>query len=394
MRIPRMLPKRRLVAAVPIVVVLAALAAVLAVVATGGGGTTPAPAALPEAVHRALTAPPVPGITARVTFTNKLFPSGALLGSAGPALITGGSGRLWLTNDGRGRLELQSGAGDAQVVWSDTTVSVYDASSNTVYRASLPPRTSGAAAGAAHTPPSLARITDVLTKLGTRATVSGPTPSNVAGQPAYTVSVSPKHDGGLLGSIQLAWDAARGIPLRVGVYAQGASAPVLELVATDISYGPVSAATVAAVPPAGAKAVDLGTLSRHAGAGSSSAVSGLAQVKAAAGFAVTAPPTLVGLPLQDVRLVGGPEPSGKAVVAVYGKGLGAIVVVERKAGAAGSPKSGLLGSLPTVSLGGTTAHELATQLGTVIAWERGGVAITLAGSIPTAAAESAARELR
>lgn len=392
MRILRALSARRVIVAVPLVLVVAVLAAVLAVAATGGGAVPPT-AALPEAVHAALVAPPVQGITARVTLTNKLFPSGALLGSAGPALLTGGTGRLWLRDDGRGRLELQSGAGDAQVVWNDTTLTVYDASSNTVYRASLPARGSGKPAGAAHVPPSLAKVSDVLARIGTKATIAGPTPSNVAGQPAYTVSVSPKHDGGLLGSVELAWDAARGVPLRIGVYAQGASAPVLELVATQISYGPVAADTVAIAPPASAKKVDLGSLSRNP-AGGARAVSGLAQVQAAAPFTVSAPPTLVGLPRQDVRLVGGPEPSARSVVAVYGKGLGAIVLIERKAGAGGTPTPGVLAGLPTVSLGTTIAHELATQLGTILAWERGGVAFTLAGSIPAAAAEAAARELR
>ena len=63
-----------------------------------------------EALHDSLAGPPVDGVTARVTFTNKLFPSGALLGSAGPVLMSGGSGRLWLTSDGHGRIELQSNA--------------------------------------------------------------------------------------------------------------------------------------------------------------------------------------------------------------------------------------------------------------------------------------------
>ncbi len=52
---------------------------------------------------------------------------------SGSALMSGASGRLWVTNDGRGRLELQSDAGDAQIVWNDDEVTVYDASSNTVY---------------------------------------------------------------------------------------------------------------------------------------------------------------------------------------------------------------------------------------------------------------------
>jgi hypothetical protein len=47
-----------------------------------------------------------------------------------------------------------------------------------------------------------------------------------------------------------------------------------------------------------------------------------------------------------------------------------------------------------VSLDGVTAHELATQLGTVVGWDRAGVTYVLAGSIPTSAAESAARSLK
>ncbi len=50
--------------------------------------------------------------------------------------------------------------------------------------------------------------------------LSGAIPSDVAGQAAYTVRVSPKHDGGLLGSAELAVDAVRGIPLRFAVYAK------------------------------------------------------------------------------------------------------------------------------------------------------------------------------
>jgi hypothetical protein len=53
----------------------------------------------------------------------------------------------------------------------------------------------------------------------------------------------------------------------------------------------------------------------------------------------------------------------------------------------------MLGALPTVSLDGVTAHELATQLGTALTWRKGGVSFVLAGSVPPAAAEAAARAL-
>ena len=390
MKLLRTLSTSRLLMLIVAVVALAAGGAAIAVAASGGSGSTPPPKPLAEALHDSLAGQAPDGVTARIKFTNKLFPSGAITGQVGSALMSGASGRLWATNDGRGRLELQSDAGDVQVVWSDTEVSIYDASSNTVYRATLPADTKSSADQ--NGVPSVAKISDFLSKLGEHVSLSGAEPSNVAGQEAYTVRVSPKHDGGLLGAAELAFDSSRGVPLRLGIYAQGASTPVLELAATDISYGPVPASDVDVAPPAGAKTVDLGSLTRNSSesGGGQVHVSGLQAVQAAATFPVVAPDTLVGLPRQDVRLVG--NSGSKAAVVVYGHGLGAIVVVERQAQAGGG-STGAMGSLPEVSLNGVTAHELATQLGTVLTWKRGEVDYVLAGSMPPAAAEAAARAL-
>jgi outer membrane lipoprotein-sorting protein len=380
----RTLPTSRLLALVGAIVV-AAVAGTVAV-ARGGGGSTPPPKPLAEALHDAVTAPDPSGITARIHFTNNLFPSGALAGRAGSALMTGADGRLWMNADG-GRLELQSDAGDTQVTWTQSKVTVYDASSNTAYVADLPAHTTRNGS----TPPTLDQITTFLAKAAARWAISGAVPSNVGGAEAYTVTVSPKHDGGLLGSVQVAWDAAHGTPLKLAVYAQGSSAPVLSLEATSISFGSVPSSVVSIPPPAGAKIVDLST--GRAGGSKSPAVTGLPAVQAAAPFRVVAPDSLVGLPRQDVRLVG-PSDS-RSVVVVYGQGLGAIVVVERQSDAAANGKaSGLLGSLPAVNLDGVTAHELATQLGTIVSWDTGGISYVLAGSIPTAAAEAAARALK
>ena len=298
----RRLSTRSLIALVVAVVAVAVGGAAIAV-AAGGGGATPASKPLDQAIQDALAANPPDGITARVTFTNNLFPSGALVGQAGSALMTGASGRLWVTGDGRGRIELQSDAGDVQILWDQQTISVYDASSNTVYRANLP--TDNTAPTSTGTPPTLAEIDNFLTELGMHWAVSDAAPTNVAGQPAYSVSVSPKHDGGLLGSVELAWDAVQGVPLRIGIYAQGSSTPALELAVTDISYGAVASSDVDISPPAGAKVVDLGSGLQSSQGGGTPAVTGLDAVQAAADFPVVAPDSLVGLPRQDVRLVGG-----------------------------------------------------------------------------------------
>src|SRR5258707_3377493 len=138
MKLLRTLPARRLAILLFTMVAVAVAAGAIAVTALGGAGATPPPKPLAEALHSALTASEPAGITARITFTNRLFPSGALLGQAGSALMSGASGRLWATNDGRGRLELQSDAGDVQIVWNADKLTVYDASANTVYEATLP----------------------------------------------------------------------------------------------------------------------------------------------------------------------------------------------------------------------------------------------------------------
>ncbi len=219
MKLFRTLSTSRLLSLLAVVAAVA-IAGTIAVTARGGGGATPPAKPLANAVHDALTASAPAGITARIKFTNNLFPSGALTGQAGSALMSGASGRLWANSTG-GRLELQSDAGDTQITWNDTRVTVYDASSNTAYVADLPQHSSSAAKGTG-TPPSLDEITKFLTDAGAHWAISGATPDNVAGQEAYTVRVSPKHDGGLLGSAELAWDAVHGTPLRIAVYAQGA----------------------------------------------------------------------------------------------------------------------------------------------------------------------------
>jgi hypothetical protein len=161
-------------------------------------------------------------------------------------------------------------------------------------------------------------------------------------------------------------------------------------------------------PPAGAKIVDLSPSSgpkADAGgpadrAGSGKPVTGVGAVQAALPFKLSAPDQLAGLPRQDVWLAGhGREPTA---VVVYGRGLGAIAVVERQAKLGEQPLGGV-GSggggdrhslqLPAINIDGATGHELATALGTVLTFQRGGVDYVVAGSVPPQAAETAARQL-
>jgi len=357
--------------------------------AAGGGGSPPPPKALDVAIHDALVAPKPAGVTACIRFTNNLIASGAL--GTGSPLLSGATGRLWISG-GRVRLELQSDAGDAQVTYGDGRLSIYDASSNTVYRANVGSADStGSQPTPDHGAPSVAEISSALQRLAEQATTSGAQPTTQAGQPAYNVSITPKHDAGLLGQAEIAWDAVNGIPLRIAVTAAGSDTPVLALEVTDISYGSVDPSTLAVSAPAGAKVVDL-TSPLHVGGkdGGHSAVEGLQAVQAAVPFTLAAPDTLVGLPRTGVRLLSdGTHPS---VLVTYGQGLGAIAVLERSAPKAG-PGTSPLDGLPSVTIDGATGPELPTALGTLISVERGGLSTTLVGSLPPNAAEAALREV-
>ncbi len=377
---------------------LAAATAAIAIAATGGGPTPP-PEPLATAVHDALSAPKVQGVNARVQFTDHLISESAIEGS--DPLLGGASGRLWASADGRLRLELQAGvsgggAGDFQVLVGNGDFSVYDPGTETVYRGTLPARQGPDARGEAgqDEPPSLAQVQAGIEEAMEHAALSGATPSDVAGQPAYTVRVSPKANGGLFGGAELAWDAANGAPLRAAVYARGESSPVLELKATEVSFGAVPDSVFEVTPPPGAKVVELSPPEAGGeGAGETTSVTGLEAVQRQTSFQVSAPPSLAGMARDEVRLVSSGSDAGALVT--YGQGLGGLAVLELPAGEASSGDAGQGGlQLPGVSIeGASQGQELETPLGTVVRFRREGVEYTVVGSVTAAVAREAAQGL-
>ncbi len=414
MNILRRLPLSRLLLACALVVALGAGAAAIA--AALGTGPTPPPKPLANAVHDALAAPPPAGVSARIQLTNHLVEGASLAsqsGDGGPSktspLLAGASGRLWIGSTGKLRLELQSASGDTQVYYDGQTVSVYDSSSNSLYRMQLPPgsgvdtRTPGAAAE--HKLPTVEEIQKTITDLMGHANLSGATPSDVAGRPAYTVRISPSHDGGLVGGAELAFDAERGVPLRLALYSTSSSAPVLELTATEISYEAVPDSVFALSPPPGVTIHDIAAPSKPKGADASTGrsadkpVVGATAVQASLPFKLDAPTTLAGMARSEIRAID--VNSHPAALVTYGKGLGGLAVIESQDtggagsadGASGRSSSSPGASLPTVSIGGTNATELPTALGTLLEFKRAGVDYLVVGSVTPATAEAAARGL-
>jgi outer membrane lipoprotein-sorting protein len=377
----RRLPLSRLLLLCGVVVAVGIGATALALAV--GTGPTPPPKPLADALHEALTAPKVEGLSARIQFTNRLL-EGANLASGGTGeasqlssspLISGASGRLWIGVEGHARLELQSEKGDTQILWDGKTASLYDASTNTLYRYVPSAETTGASAqtgsngtsasGSSSTTgtpprgtPTVSEIEEGLAHAAKHANISPATPTDVAGQAAYTVRVSPRENGGLIAGAELSWDAVHGVPLRAALYSTTSSSPTIELAATEVSYGPVSDSTIDFTPPANAEVQEV-TLPAQHGSGAPDSGSG-----------------------------------EKPKVSTHGEGLGGIVLLESpvKAGSKEEPTS-QLESLPKVSIDGTSASELPTPLGTLLTFERAGVRYVLAGSVTPASIEAFARSL-
>jgi outer membrane lipoprotein-sorting protein len=347
-------------------------------------GPTPPPKPLAQAIHDALTGAggePVQGVSASITLTDHLLEGASLAGggqsgglSSNP-LITGASGRLWIAKGGRVRLELQSQQGDTQILYDGHTVSLYDAATNTLYRYTPPTHEQDASTSSGeseievavpdqsnhqHEVPSVAKIEEAIARLSRHAGLSGATPTDVAGQAAYTVRVSPNESGGLFGGVELSFDAVHGVPLRAAIYSTTSAAPVIELAATAISYGPVPGSVFEVNPPADAKIEEV------------------------------APPSSSGSHAEHKSA----GEAGKPSLTTKGHGPATIAILasKAKAGAADGTDEQLEG-LPKVTINGTSASELRTELGTLLTFERSGTRYLVAGWVAPAAVEEVARGL-
>ena len=385
----------RLVAVAAVAGTLAAGGAVAVAATLDDAGARPPRTTLAGAVSRWLSAERPAGVTAELRLTTRLVDTGRL--ADGAALLAGATGTVHVAPNGRARLDVRTVRGDAVVTFDGQRVAIYDARTNTVYRLDAPEALRQAVTGAAAADdPTGGAVALALAGLATQASVSGPEPGNTAGQPSYSVRLSPRRDAGLLGALEVAWDAVRGVPLRVALYAEGGAEPVVELEATEISYAPVAESDLTMELPADAREVDLASrlddlrseAEQHLDAGGAEGVEAVAR---AVPFALRAPATLVGLPRSDVRAVVLDGRSG--AVALYGRGLGQVVVVQEPAGAGDLAEEGRSGALPRVAIEGAAGWELVTALGTVLRVERDGVRYTVAGSVPAVAAEAAVREL-
>jgi hypothetical protein len=371
-----------------------ALAAVLAAALTvtayalTHGGKQPPKRSLAAAIHHALSSKPVPGVSADFTVSQHLLPGTSSLLDSSP--LAGAQGSVWASGE-HARLVLRSQLGTAEVGVDGHTVTLYLPKQREAYRLALPEQ-HGHAPTHDSTTPSLAEIRHTLSQLGRTLDISGAIAGNVAGRPAYTVRISSRHDSGLIGPLAVAFDAEHGTPLSVALYPRGSSTPALAFQVSHIHYGAVPASQTTLTLPAGTHITHVDLPTRAELTNAAKQAEQLAH-SSAAPVTGAAPASLAGMPRTVARTL--TSAKGKGLLAVYGHGLGAVVVIEHPAGGpahAGSHGSGSM--LPPVRINGARGSMLQTTLGTIVTFHRAGTQYVVIGALPASTILAAARALR
>lgn len=92
----------------------------------------------------------------------------------------------------------------------------------------------------------------VLAKVGKTTLVSDQANVMVAGEPSYQLVLAPKDHRSLVGKVVIALDGKYGVPLRVQLYAKGATSPAFQVGYTNLQWVTPAASNFSFTPPAGA----------------------------------------------------------------------------------------------------------------------------------------------
>ena len=135
-----------------------------------------------------------------------------------------------------------------------TDLWTYSSTTRQVTHATLPQADAKAEAAA---PTSIAGMTPLaaaekaLAAIDPSTKVTVDRTAYVANRSAYQILLAPRDAKSLIGSVRIALDSATSIPLRVQVFARGATSPALQVGFTDVSMGAPDASIFHFVKPAG-----------------------------------------------------------------------------------------------------------------------------------------------
>jgi len=294
--------------------------------------------------------------------------------------------KVWYADPAHIRLAVPVTMSETDLIRNGSTVWLWQSQGNTVTKMLLPAKADGtpeatpAPAGTPLTPQQAAQ--QVLAAVGPSTTVSVDPAATVAGQAAYELVLAPKSSSSLIGKVTIALDGQHtDVPLRVQVFARGATTPAFQVGYTSVDFVKPAAANFDFTPPPGAKVTTTGS------SGSSTAHRADLQQGA---------PTVLGQDWLSVAVL-----PADALYGISGTGNAASAAGQAAQNVAGGPGSGggdnaaILGALlkSATPVHGTwgSGKLLRTSLVSILITDSGKV---LVGSVTPAVLYSAAAQVK
>ncbi len=186
------------------------------------------------------------------------------------SLLTGShTVRVWYSSPDHFRLAVPQSLSESDVIRDGSTAWLWQSTLNKVTKFTLPPHSTQAQPNQTLpeqplTPQQAAQ--QVLAAVGPTTTVSVASNVTVAGQAAYGLVLAPKDARSLVGQVQIDVDGRNGVPLRLQVFARGASSPAFGVGYTAIQFVSPAPADLSFTPPPGSTVTQVNMASGRGGA--------------------------------------------------------------------------------------------------------------------------------
>jgi outer membrane lipoprotein-sorting protein len=183
------------------------------------------------------------------------------------SLLTGSHTiRVWYASPDHFRLSAPQSLSESDVIRDGSTAWLWQSTLNQVTKFTLPAHSTAGQPAVPKQPLTPQQAAQqVLAAVGPTTTVSVASNVTVAGQAAYGLVLAPKDARSLVGQIQIDIDGSNGVPLRLQVFARGASSPAFQVGYTDIHFVTPASADLSFTPPPGAKVTQVNMASGDRG---------------------------------------------------------------------------------------------------------------------------------
>jgi outer membrane lipoprotein-sorting protein len=225
------------------------------------------------------TTPPLTGtVVETASFGLPALPATANPTSLSSLLTGSHTVRVWYSSPGHFRLAVPESLSESDVIRDGSTAWLWQSTLNKVTKFTLPAHSAAQQTVPKQplTPQQAAQ--QVLAAVGPTTTVSVASNVTVAGQAAYALVLAPKDARSLIGQVQIDIDGRNSVPLRLQVFARGASSPAFQVGYTAIQFVTPAPADLSFTPPPGSTVTQVNLASGDKGAKGHDAGSGVSAI--------------------------------------------------------------------------------------------------------------------